>query len=176
MVYSASLHKYIRIGSWQYRLEEMHKRLIATSLFGLALIFSQGGVLFVAALCPHLNRVAESCEKPTREAESNHNHGQPLQTKSDSNQSSTSHEVNVLARQSPVNPCDHCAVHSRTDSTVVSLREGHITKRGDVPVPATAVSVVQAIPTAPIAVLSSRAHGPPGTNVSTYILINAFRI
>ena len=40
----------------------MHKRFLVTTVLAAALLFSQGGDLLVAALCPHLQSGMASCE------------------------------------------------------------------------------------------------------------------
>ncbi len=72
--------------------------------------------------------------------------------------------------------CSHCAVHSGTTPNTASLRQGEAAKRSiDLNIP---LKIVRVAPVAasPVAVLTSRAHGPPGDPTPRHILINIFRI
>jgi hypothetical protein len=56
-----------------------------TLLLGVTLLFGQGGVAFVAALCPHLSLAAPRCDMPEMQSAMDHsqmahhdmNHGNP---------------------------------------------------------------------------------------------------
>lgn len=82
----------------------------------------------------------------------------------------------AFALDQPIGPCSHCAVHSRTTPNAVSLRETEAAKRSvDLSIPLHSSRVAQ-VAVSPVAVLTSRAHGPPGEAIPRHILINIFRI
>jgi len=148
---------------------------LATTVLALALLFSQSGNLFVAALCPHLSSVAPSCDIRETSSDLAHHHGEP-QTQIEPPQVTQSELGDALTTQSPPGACDHCAAHSRTNSTAFPLAQPKVLKRSDAPVPPAFVSAHEAPLTPPAPALFSRAHGPPVTLVSKYILVNTFRI
>ena len=83
---------------------------------------------------------------------------------------------NAFALGQPNDQCSHCAVHSRTTPNTASLRQAEAAKRSvdlNIPHP---VSRVAAVAASPVAILTSRAHGPPGETTPRHILINIFRI
>ena len=159
----------------------MHKRFLATTVITTALLFSQGGSLLVAALCPHLQSGMASCEadasasKSGHEARSHHDmsHMGHAEMK---HEHASQPDADALALGQPINLCEHCSVHSRKNQNTASLRETEAAKRSidlyfPLDSPRIAPVSVGAIP-----VLTSRAHGPPGDSTRRYILINIFRI
>jgi hypothetical protein len=158
----------------------MLKRFPITLLLGLALLFSQGGVLLVAALCPHLRLSAPICDMPKMEPEMDHSqmahHGTDnpdiplLAANAESNDAD---RVIGHSEQS----CSHCVIHSRSTSNVVLVRTADISKRSpNLKVP---LSVVVPPPIGPIMIgaVTPRDHGPPGkANRPKHVLINTFRI
>ena len=157
----------------------MHKRFVATTVLGVALLFSQGGNFLIAALCPHLQSGTASCE--TRRAD-------PAMSHEDMSHAGMDHESapapapnpdpnsDVVAVGKPQGPCSHCAVHSRTTPRAASLRDTEAAKRLvglNLPLHFSTVAPVTA---SPVAVLTSRAHGPPGDPTPRHILNNSFRI
>ncbi len=155
----------------------MHKRFLAiTVLTAAALLFSQGGHLLVAALCPHLRAGMASCATPPAKASRSHEdmgHGGHMEMESEP---AAQPDSNASALGQPIDACSHCAVHSRTTPNAVSLRETETAKRSiDFNIPLNVSGVAPAIVT-PVAVLTSRAHGPPGETRPRHILINVFRI
>lgn len=153
----------------------MHMRFLTTTVIVLTLIFSQGGSFLVAAMCPHLTSKVASCESPDAPEEMDHHemgHGQ---------MDSVDQELSPIGFAAPpavielITDCNHCAIHSRTDSDA-SLRDWSIPRPSSdrtVPLP---VTMVAPVATLSAIVLTSRAHGPPGSEVSRYILVNVFRI
>lgn len=147
------------------------RRSAITSLLGFALLFSHGGVVLVAALCPHLSFSAPSCDMPEMESAVDHSkmahHGM-------------THDSPVLpaiaTAQGPES-CSHCVIHSRPNSNGVLVRTADTAKRSaELEVPA-GVSVLPPITSVAVAVLTPRQHGPPGkASRPKHILINTFRI
>ena len=154
----------------------MHKRFLAITVLTAALLFSQGGNLLIAALCPHLQSGMASCETPPAEASMSHEdmgHGGHMEMETEP---ATQPDSNASALGQPIDACSHCAVHSRTTPNAVSLRATEVAKRSiDFNIPLNVSRVATAI-VSPVAVLSSRAHGPPGEARPRHILINIFRI
>ncbi|MGI9067967.1 MAG: hypothetical protein ACR2HX_16395 [Pyrinomonadaceae bacterium] len=151
----------------------MHKRFLAHTVLGIALLFSQGGTFLVAALCPHLQSGMASCETQL---------AVPTMSHEDMGHMGMEHEpvsnvsADALAVGQPIGPCSHCAVHSRTNPNPNSLRETETPKRSvELSIPLQ-VSRVAPVAASPVAVLTSRAHGPPGDPTPRHILINIFRI
>ena len=153
----------------------MQNRLLATTVLGFALLFSQGGNFLVAALCPHVQSGMASCETPAADPASSHEamgHAvmdhEPLPA--------SEHNPNAIALSQSHGSCSHCAVHSQTTPRAASLRETDTAKRTfDLGI-ALQFSRVAPVSESAVAVLSSRAHGPPGEGPARYILINNFRI
>ena len=151
----------------------MHKRFLAISMLGVALLIAHGGSFLIASLCPHLQSGMVSCE--TRMAE-------PAMSHEEMGHMEMEHDVapgpdqNAVAIGLPNNPCLHCAVHSREDSNPASVRSTVVPQRsGDLSIPLQLSRVAPLIETS-VAVPSSRAHGPPGPSTSRHILISTFRI
>ncbi len=151
----------------------MHKRFLATTVLATALLFSLGGSFLVAALCPHLQSGMASCEaqlaKPTMSHEDMGHMGMGHESASNLNSDAS-------AFGQPTKPCSHCAVHSRTNPNTASLRATEAANRSvDLNIPLN-FSRVAPVTVSPAAVLTSRAHGPPGDSTPRHILINIFRI
>jgi hypothetical protein len=154
----------------------MHKRLVANTVLSIALLFSQGGTFLVAALCPHLQSGMASCETKLAEPVMSHEdmgHAGHMEMEQEP-LSQPDADVAVLGQ--PINPCSHCAVHSRTSPNTASLRQAEAAKRSvDLNIPLQ-VSRVAPAAASSVVVLTSRAHGPPGNPTPRHILINIFRI
>lgn len=154
----------------------MHKRFLAITVLTAALLFSQGGHLLVAALCPHLRTGMASCETTPAKGSMSHEdmgHGAHMEMEPEP---ATQPDPSAFALGQPIDACSHCAVHSRTTPNAVSLRETEAPKRSiDFNIPLNVSGVAPAI-VSPVAVLTSRAHGPPGKARPRHILINIFRI
>ena len=148
----------------------MLKRFPITLLLGVALLFSQGGVVLVAALCPHLRFVAPICHMTKMEPAMDHhgmNHDTPLLP-------ATSGNVIGNGEQ----PCSHCVIHSRSNSNFAVVRTANIGKRpADLEMPR-AVMALPGIAPVDLALLTPREHGPPGarSNRPKHVLISTFRI
>ena len=151
----------------------VHKRFLTTTVLAAALLFSQGGNFLVGALCPHLMSGMASCKTQL---------GEPPMSHEDMGHMEMEHETapnpdqDAIALGQPIGPCSHCAVHSRTTPNTASLRETEAAKRSaDLNIPLQSSRVAPVSPF-PVAVLTSRAHGPPGDRTPRHILINIFRI
>ena len=156
----------------------MHKRFLTTIVLATALLFSLGGNFLIAALCPHLRSAQVSCHAPIAESQMSHDDMGDMEMDSmDSmNESAANPDPNAVAIGEPIGLCPHCAVHSRTTPNAVSLQEIEGSKRlGSFAIPNT-VAKLGCVETSPVAVSTSRAHGPPGETTRRFILINIFRI
>lgn len=154
----------------------MPKRFLATTLLATALLFSQGGNLLVAALCPHLRTDMASCEKQASGALMSHEDMGHMGDGQMEHEAAFRPSGEAVALGQPTDPCSHCAVHSRTSSNTALFRASEAVKRSvahSIPVP---VSRVAPVPLSLVPVPTSRAHGPPGDSTSRHILINIFRI
>lgn len=154
----------------------MYKRLLATTVLAVSLLFSQGGNLLIAALCPHLRSGMAACEPQGSAPLMSHQdmgHMGHMQMESEP---ASEPNGNTFVLHQPTGPCSHCAVHSRTTPNAVSLRDTEVAKRSiDLSIPLHS-SRVGRVAVSNVAVLTSRAHGPPGEAVSRHVLINIFRI
>jgi len=154
----------------------MDKRFLINTLLGVALLFSQGGNFLVGALCPHLRSAAASCDMQVSETEMSHEGMGHAGMGSMSSEPAAQPNDEADALGQPTKPCSHCAVHSRSSSNAISLREADGPRRSaDLTIPLTVSTIVPvASSTAPA--LTSRAHGPPGQSTARHILLNVFRI
>lgn len=158
----------------------MLKRFPITLLLGFALLFSQGGVLLIAALCPHLKFTAPICDMPKMQSAMDHSqmdhhaadtHDAPAQASNvDPND-----VKGMIGRREQT--CSHCIIHARSTSNVVVVRTADIGRQSpDLEVPRS-VSVAPPILSITIAALTPRDHGPPGkASRPKHVLINTFRI
>jgi hypothetical protein len=154
----------------------MHKRFLATTVLGVALLFSQGGSFLVAALCPHLQSGMVSCEMQLSERATSHEDMGHMGHMEMQQEPASQAVADVTALGRPIDPCSHCAVHSRTNSNTASLTKAEAARRSvDLNIPLQ-VSRVAPVAASPVSVLTSRAHGPPGETTPRHILINIFRI
>ncbi len=151
----------------------MHKRFLATTVLAASLLFSQGGTLLVAALCPHLRSGMASCKTQLTD---------PTMSHEDMGHMEMNHEAvsnadpDAVSFGQPTGSCLHCAVHSRTTPNTASFRETEAAKQSsDLNIPLQSSRVASVTPS-PVVVLTSRAHGPPGDQTPRHILINIFRI
>lgn len=160
----------------------MHKRLVSTVVLGIALLFSQGANVLVAALCPHLRSPAISCITQTPEPEVSHEHTDHMEMDSTESESASEEPSDAgetserFALTEPTGACPHCAMHSRSNSNPASFRELETAKRAshlNTPL-LVAPIVVEHESAAPV--VASRAHGPPGDQLPRHVLINVYRI
>ena len=153
----------------------MHKRYLATTVLALAVVFSQTGSFVIAALCPHLSSKARSCDSQAP-AESAHHDMDHMQMESTGPQFTLTTDSTAAAVTEPIGSCKHCAVHSRTSPNTGSLGEWSIPQRSVDLTISLPVAKVTAVPTLPVVVLPSRAHGPPRNKISRHVLLSIFRI
>lgn len=156
----------------------MHKRFLAITVVGLAVLFSQGGSFLIAALCPHLRSGQVSCNRHSSEstmsdmADDEMGHmAMDSMDESDSNP-----DPNAIALGEPIELCSHCAMHSRTVPPAVSFSETEASRRSGTLVIPDAVPQLVSVEMPDLAICTSRAHGPPGHTTPRHILINIFRI
>jgi hypothetical protein len=154
----------------------MHKRFLATTVLVVALLFSQEGNLLIASLCPHFRSGLASCEMQVMQLTVSHEHMGHGQMESMETESTSEQNADGNALGQPTGKCSHCALHSRTTPNAVSLKESEVAKRSSDAIITATFSGVAHIIASPLAVPSSRAHGPPWDNTPRHILINIFRI
>ncbi len=153
----------------------MHKRFLVIIVIGVALLSGQGVSFLIAALCPQLRSAQVSCTKHS--AESTMSHDEMGHMAMDSMDESVSNpDPNAVALGEPIGLCSHCAMHSRTAPPAVLLRETETSKRSGTFVIPDAVPQVISVEMSYLAIVSSRAHGPPGRTLPLHVLINIFRI
>jgi len=151
----------------------MNMRFSATIVLAAALLFSQGGIFLVAALCPHLPSGTASCEISLAETTLSHEDMGHLGM---DHASAFNPDLNAVAVGHGIDPCSHCAVHSSKTPNPASLRELEAPKRSaELSIPLH-FSTVAPVIVGPAAALNSRAHGPPGESTNRYLLISIFRI
>jgi hypothetical protein len=156
------------------RLRLMSKRLISTTLLSFALLFAQGGSFLIAAFCPHVRKGIMRCDTSAQESQMDHHHMSDMQMDQDSDELPLDSDAPALDRST--GNCTHCAVHSRTTSSVFSVRHVEAVKRTT----NLAVPLVFRRPEpamiSPQERLTARSHGPPGGTIPRHILIDIFRI
>ena len=154
----------------------MPRRFLVTSLLAAALLYSQAGSVILSALCPHLQSQTASCEPQRQPSAASHEEmGHMDHNEMEPEPLSPPHTEAFAIGQS-VDPCLHCAVHSRSLPSVASLRATDAAKRTVELSSPHHFSIVAPALTSPAANFTSRAHSPPGENVSRHILISIFRI
>ena len=152
---------------------KMNMRYLATTVLAAALLFSQGGSFLVAALCPHLRSETASCDIPPAETTASH---EDMGHVGMDHPSVLDPRPNAVAVGHGNGPCSHCAVHTGNNPKSASLKETEAPKRSaELSIPLHSSTVAPVI-VGPAAVLSPRAHGPPGESTTRYLLINVFRI
>ena len=156
----------------------MLKRFPITLLLGFALLFSQGGVLLVSALCPHLRFSMPTCDAPKTQPGMDHSQMAHHDMGHDSAgvaTASNSYEVNTaIGKQQS---CSHCVIHSPSNSNLKVVRIADTVKRSaDVDTSHSVVILPRIVP-AGVAVLTPRDNGPPGkASRPKHLLINTFLI
>jgi len=157
----------------------MHKQFWAITIVAVALLFSQGGSILVASLCPHQQSSMPSCGSQLSAMAMVHGsieHIEHVKMGSMEQAPAISQDADHFAFGQPTSTCPHCAVHSRTALNAASLRESEATRRfDDAIVPLQFPRIVRAT-AVPFHLPVSRAHGPPGSNIARYVLISTFRI
>ena len=156
----------------------MLKRFPITLLLGLALLFSQGGVLLVSALCPHLRLSVPTCEPPEMKAGMDHSQMAHHDMGHDSSglpAASNSYEVNTVGEREQ--SCSHCVIHSPSNSNLKVVRIADTVKRSSDVDTSDSVVILARIGPVGVAVLTPRDNGPPGkASRPKHLPINTFRI
>lgn len=157
----------------------MLKRFPITLLLGFALLFSQGGVLLVSALCPHLRLSMPTCDAPKMERGMDHSEMAHHDMGRDSSNlpiASNSYDLNTAVREREQS-CSHCVIHSPSNSNSKVVRTADTAKRAsEVDISHSALILPRIAPVG-VAVLTPRDNGPPGkAGRPKHILINTFRI
>ncbi|HEV2834551.1 MAG TPA: hypothetical protein VGW58_04485 [Pyrinomonadaceae bacterium] len=152
----------------------MKKRFVAVTTLALTVLFSQGGGSSLAAICPHLRSLANTChEMPGAVAGHNQSHHANVKVSAELR---TEQAVgDAVETNDYAAPCNHCAVHSRNKRDDFLLQPPNLGQLSNdlttpAPLTATASSAGQTV------TWIARAHGPPGDNGRLYLLINVFRI
>ena len=156
----------------------MRMRFMATTVLGVALLFSQVGNFLVAALCPHLQSGAGSCQTQVAEPAMSHEdmgHTGHMEMKHET-VPTLDPDADAVAMGQLHGPCLHCSVHSSRTPTSASLKKTEPAKHSIDPTMPLQLSRVVPPTLNPVAVLTSRAHGPPGEATPRHILISIFRI
>ena len=153
----------------------MQTRFLVTTIVGLALIFNQGGDFLIATFCPHLTSKAASCESSSAPAEMAHHDMDHMQDDSIEQDATVFGLTAATAVSTPTGDCDHCFMHSRQDLPRLQRHSNVPQRSGDTIVSLQGSTAIPVL-TLPAGVLASKAHGPPGSEVSRHILLNVFRI
>lgn len=151
---------------------KMSMRFLTTTVLA-AFLFSQGGNFLVASLCPHLRSATASCNVPPAETTLSH---EDMGHAGMDHPSAFNPDPNAVTAGHDNGPCSHCAVHSGKNPTPASLRQTEAPRRSAYLSIPLYFSTVAPVIVGPAAVLTSRAHGPPGESTARYILISIFRI
>lgn len=159
----------------------MHK-LAATTVLGIALLFSQGANVLVAALCPHMRSPAQPCITEVPKTDPDHEHMDHMEKDSSEGASvsaapsDSGETAESVAFSQPAGTCPHCAMHTQSNSNPASFRDIETGKRAsDLNIPLLVEPIVfEHEPE--VAKLVSRSHGPPGPDLPRHVLINIFRI
>ena len=155
--------------------EKMHQRFCATVGLAVVILFSQSSGFLVAALCPHLRPTLTHCNtQPAEESISHHDQGHTTTGSTEAQSQHPGQEAVTLGQ--PLESCNHCAVHSRTTLSPAVFQGGEAPKLPHDLTISVLVSRAEPIASSPAAVVTSRAHGPPGAQTPRHILINIFRI
>ncbi len=142
----------------------MNRRFVATTIIALADLFSQGGGSALAAICPHLRSLSNSChEMQAQETAATHHDVESAQG-------------DAFETTDSAAPCNHCAVHSRTKRDDSTLQPANASQRAsDL---ATPISPSVTIPPSLLKTSAwvAKAHGPPRDTGPLHLLNNVFRI
>ena len=142
----------------------MKKRFVTTAIIALAVLFSQGGGSALAAICPHLRSLNNSCHE-TQPQEVVANHHELERAKGDAFDSIDSGAA-----------CNHCAVHSRTKRDDSTLQPANTSQRANDLTISTSASAVAPASFSKTIAWMAKAHGPPRGCGPLHLLNNVFRI
>lgn len=154
----------------------MVKRFLTATGLAAAILFSQSSNFLIAALCPHLQPEATHCKAPAAESLMSHHDIGQAQVHRSKTEPRTKPVASQVTLGVPKGLCSHCSLHSQTTSNAGTLRgTAPVQRTNDLTIPVSGPAPVS-VAASPIAVVPSRAHGPPGNQTSRHILINIFRI
>ena len=140
----------------------MNRRFVATAIIALAVLFSQGGGSALAALCPHLRSLNNSCHEMQTQAVSHHEIERANGNAFDSTDSTAA--------------CNHCAVHSRTKRDDSTLQPANTSQRASDLTISSTPSVAGPPALSKTIAWTAKAHGPPRDAGPLHLLHNVFRI
>lgn len=103
-----------------------------------------------------------------------HEHMADMQMDQESGESSFN--INAAAFDRPTGTCNHCAIHSKTTSSVFSVRHVETAKRTTNLAAPLVFRRTEPAMIPPQERLTTHSHGPPGGTISRHILIDVFRI
>lgn len=147
------------------------KRTLSAIVLAAAMVVSLSSTFLIAALCPHMRPeamhcIAQSAEKSMSNHDAGHKQVHP----------SLLSAKDRFAVGEPNEQCGHCSLHSLPVSPLATLRRTTAAQGTyDLAIP-TSSTQLESLAPSPIAIVPSRAHGPPGGQTSKYILINILRI
>jgi hypothetical protein len=141
----------------------MNRRFVAATIVALAVLFSQGGGLVLAAICPHLRSQQNVCHGALQQVVTGYH--EVAETKADAFETDESDAA-----------CNHCAVHSRTKREDTALQQASTSQRASDSATSTPPSVVGPPSLSKTVKWVAKAHGPPGANGPLHLLLNVFRI
>jgi len=142
----------------------MNRRFLAANILALAVLFSQGGGLVLAAICPHLRaQHSASCHGMPQETSAHHHDMQPAGGA-------------VFETEETAISCNHCAIHSRTKRDDSALQPTNTLQRESDPPLWISFQVAEPQSVVSTPAWTANAHGPPGRSGSLHLLYNVFRI
>lgn len=154
----------------------MSKRFLTTTGLAAAILFSQSSNFLIAALCPHLQPELNHCKAQPAENSMSHHDTDHAQVQRSKTEPRTKPVASHVSLGVPKGLCSHCSLHSQTTSNAATLGGNAVAQRTyDLTIPVSGTPPVS-IAASPIALVPSRAHGPPGGQTSRHILYNTFRI
>jgi hypothetical protein len=147
----------------------MKRRFVAALIVALAALFSQGGGLVLAAVCPHLR-----AEQPDNSCHANSQGTKPQEV-------AKHHQSAEVARPAFDTlehgvRCNHCVVHSRSKREESALQQTATSQRADDQKWAVPVSKVEPPSCLRSIAWSAKPQGPPGPTAPLHILLSVFRI
>lgn len=140
----------------------MNKRFVATTIIALAVLFGQAGGSALAAICPHLRSMNNSCHATQTPEVSHH---EPARANGEAFETTDS-----------TAPCHHCAVHSRTRRDDSTLQPANASQRASDLTGSVAPAVADPPSLPRSSTWMAKAHGPPRDSGPLHLLNNIFRI
>src|SRR5215211_4720016 len=142
----------------------MNRRFVTAAIVALALLISQGGGSALAAICPHLRSLSNTChEMPAQQVVDHHHEFEVV--KSDAFDSTDSDTA-----------CNHCVVHSRTKRDDSTLQPANASQRASDLTVSIPTSVAGPASLSKTIAWRAKAHGPPRGSGPLHLLNNVFRI